>query len=436
MKRTLISFLCICALMLGCAPLAGALEGETLRAADTLATLGLVQGTSDGDYDLNAPATRAQAAVLLVRLAGAQADAAADPWFAGFRDVPAWAADAVDYAAYRGWVTGVNQTSFNAAGNIDAGDWFASLLRMLGYEEGPDFTLADAASFAWRAGLTTRPCDGPMSRGQLFLSIRDALTFPYRDGSETVVERLIRLGLFPRSTASALGLLNTSLSARQLADRSLSSVFELVTYTSQESVDSNDPDLDGSGFFISADGLAVTNYHVIHGAMEAVAVTQDGQRFPVERVLFYDAGMDVAVLKISALSESRIRTAFPPLAMAPSGSTDVRAGDIVYAIGCPLGQGLSVSSGVVSDPARGISPYTLPCILNTADVSQGSSGGALFNEYGQVIGITSGAYRGGNGMYLAVPIDAIFTADLTGEGQTLRQVRAVMYTEPKEPPQA
>ena len=436
MKRTVISFLCICALMLGCVPLAGALEGESLRASDTLATLGLVQGTSDGDYDLDAPATRAQAAVLLVRLAGAQADAAADPWFAGFRDVPAWAADAVDYAAHQGWVTGVSETSFNAAGNIDAGDWFASLLRMLGYEEGRDFTLADATSFAWRAGLTTRPCDGPMSRGQLFLSMQDALNFPYRDGSETVVERLIRLGLTSRSAANALGLLDTTLSARQLADRSLSSVFKLVTYTTQESVDNNDPDFDGSGFFISADGLAVTNYHVIHGAIEAVAVTQDGQRFPVERVLYYDAGVDVAVVKISTLSESHVRSAFPPLTMAPSGSADVRSGDIVYAIGSPLGQGLSVSSGVVSDPARGISPYTLPCILNTADTSQGSSGGALFNEYGQVIGITSGAYRDGNGMYLAVPIEAVLTADLTGEGQTLREVRSIMYVEPEEPPLA
>ena len=151
-------------------------------------------------------------------------------------------------------------------------------------------------------------------------------------------------------------------------------------------------------------------------------------------MLYYDAGMDVAVLKISTLSESHVRTAFAPLTMAPSGSTDVRTGDIVYAIGCPLGQGLSVSSGVVSDPSRGVDRYTLPCILNTADTSEGSSGGALFNEYGQVIGITSGAYRDGNGMYLAVPIDAVLTADLTGEGQTLRQVRSVMYVEPVEVP--
>ena len=74
--------------------------------------------------------------------------------------------------------------------------------------------------------------------------------------------------------------------------------------------------------------------------------------------------------------------------------------------------------------------------MSTADISEGSSGGALFNEYGQVIGITSGAYRDGNGMYLAVPIDAVLAADLTGEGQTLREVRSIMYVEPEEIPQA
>ena len=77
----------------------------------------------------------------------------------------------------------MSQTSYNAQANIDAGDWYASLLRMLGYEENADFTLADAASFARRAGLTSRAYDGPMSRGQLFLSMQDALTFPSRPGS-------------------------------------------------------------------------------------------------------------------------------------------------------------------------------------------------------------------------------------------------------------
>ncbi|MBQ9618845.1 MAG: hypothetical protein IJR48_10810, partial [Oscillibacter sp.] len=64
----------------------------------------------------------------------------------------------------------------------------------------------------------------------------------------------------------------------------------------------------------------------------------------------------------------------------------------------------------------------LPCVMNTADISQGSSGGALLNVFGHVIGVTSGAYRIGNSMYLAVPVDIIRTLDLSGAGETLAQV--------------
>ncbi len=64
------------------------------------------------------------------------------------------------------------------------------------------------------------------------------------------------------------------------------------------------------------------------------------------------------------------------------------------------------------------SGYALPCVMSTADISEGSSGGALLNVYGQAVAVTSGAYVYGNSMYLAVPIDPILTADLTGEGLT------------------
>ena len=94
----------------------------------------------------------------------------------------------------------------------------------------------------------------------------------------------------------------------------------------------------------------------------------------------------------------------------------------VYAIGNPLGLGLAVSSGVVSATAREVERYALPCVMSTADISEGSSGGALLNVYGQAVAVTSGAYVYGNSMYLAVPIDPILTADLTGEGLTLPEV--------------
>ncbi len=78
-------------------------------------------------------------------------------------------------------------------------------------------------------------------------------------------------------------------------------------------------------------------------------------------------------------------------------------GDTVYTMGNPLGMGLAVSSGIVSAVERPVTGYSLPCIMNTADISHGSSGGALLNAYGQVLAVTTGAFTYGNNMYLAVP---------------------------------
>ena len=195
MKAKLLALLCTLVLLIGAVPTAGALTGESTRAADTLATLGLVRGMTADDYALEAPATRAQAAVLLVRLAGGEAAAKADPWFAGFRDLPAWAADSIDYAAHQGWITGVTVLNFKPNDTITANAWCAFLLRMLGYsEKAGDFTIEDAAAFAQRIGLTSTAYDGLLSRGDLFEIARDALVFSYKDSGDTVLSRLIGSG--------------------------------------------------------------------------------------------------------------------------------------------------------------------------------------------------------------------------------------------------
>ena len=425
MKTKFLAFLCALVLLIGAVPAAGALAGESDRAADTLATLGLVQGTASGDYALNAPATRAQAAVLLVRLAGGEAAAKADPWFAGFRDLPAWAADSIDYAAHQGWVTGASVLDFKPNDTITANAWCAFLLRMLGYSDKTgDFTIDDAAAFAQRIGLVSTSYSGLLTRGDLFQMARDALTFSYRDGSGTVISRLVDSGAVSRAAANALGLLTPELTARQLADHHMAAVFRLDSYEKQEEIDAGEPSANASGFFISADGLAVTNYHSIDGAIHATATLSTGEVYDVESVIYYDAKIDIAVLRISRTSTARKTTsAFAYLELA--GTEDIRAGDTVYTLGNPLGLGLAVSSGIISATARDVARYALPCVMNTADISQGSSGGALLNVYGQVIAVTSGAYTYGNNMYLAVPVDPVFTADLTGEGQTLKEVAAI-----------
>ena len=427
MKKRVLAFLCALLLLTGAVPFAAAQEGETLRAADALHTLGLINGTGTSGYALESPATRAQAAVLLVRLAGAQQDAAADNWFSGYRDVPAWASRAVHYAVHQGWIDSPASAGldFHPDTAITADEWFTFLLRMLGYDDDAgDFSPDSAALFAQHIGLTPQVSTGSLSRGQLFVLLESALSFSYKDGSATVISRLIDRGIVSRAAANALGFLSPVLTARQVAERYTAAAFHLDVYTRQIELDIDMPMVNASGFFISADGLAVTNYHTIEDSVHAVATLSTGEVYPVQRVLYYDPDADIAVIQISKASRSgHVTSAFAHLDIAPSGTRDVRPGDPVYTLSDPLGMGLAVSSGIISATNRDVERYSVPCLMSTADISQGSSGGALLNALGQVIGVTSGAYTYGNSMYLAVPIDPVLSADLTGEGWTIREIK-------------
>ena len=192
MKKRLLSLLCVLVLTVSVIPAASALEGEAARAADTLSTLGLIDST----YNLDAPATRAQAAVLLVRLSGGEKHPDTDGWFAGFRDVPEWARTAVNYANRRGWISGVSNVQFDPNGHLNADAWCAMLLRMLGYSDKTgDFEISDAAAFAWRIGVTERQLTGTLNCGDLYESMYDALDFPYKGTETTVLSRLRAEGL-------------------------------------------------------------------------------------------------------------------------------------------------------------------------------------------------------------------------------------------------
>ena len=422
MKKRFLALVCALILLLSAVPSSAALEGEALRAADTLFTLGLVNGNGT-DYALDTPATRAHAAVLLVRLAGAEEDARNDLWLSGFRDVPAWAFTPITYAAHQGWIAGVTAVDFKPNNPITANAWCTMLLRMLGYrDKNGDFEVSDAAAFARRIGLTSQSYEGTMTRGDVFQTMCDALSFSYKDSSGTVIERLVERNICSKATANALGLLDETLTARQVADRHMAAVFCLDVYETIDLLYAEMPSSNASGFFISADGLAVTNYHSIQGGAHALATTVTGEVYPIEEVVYYDPDIDIAVLRISRTSTGgKTTSAFAHLDLA--GTDDIRSGGTVYTLGNPLGLGLAVSSGIISATARDVDRYALPCVMNTADISQGSSGGALLNEYGKVIAVTSGAYTYGNNMYLAVPVDPVMDADLSAEGMTLEEVR-------------
>lgn len=397
MKKRIVSLLCALTLLLGAVPSAAALEGESQQAAKALAALRLIDIVPSGE-ELKGPASRIQATELLVRLYGVTADQRST--------------GPQDYAAGQGWVT----VTSGQRDPIPTAEFCASLLRQLGYE---GFTNEDADVFARRIALTTRDYGETLTLGDLYQLVRDALAFPDKDGT-AAVRRLADKGLCTQDQIRQY--FPQELTARQAADRHMAAVFRLDTYYTDRAYQNNRTSNGGSGFFVSAGGLAVTNYHAIKDAVHATANLITGESFEVESVLFYDADADLALLRISRTTRDGKTTvpffSFLELAEDP----DLRQGDQVYTIGAPLGLALTISDGVVSAVGHAVEGFSLPCVINTADISRGSSGGVLMNVYGHVVGVTTGAYSSGNNLYLSLPLTPILEADWTAEGVTLAEI--------------
>ncbi len=150
----------------------------------------------------------------------------------------------------------------------------------------------------------------------------------------------------------------------------------------------------GSGFAIFEDGVIATNYHVIEKEVYRVkAETESGHSFECSTVLAYDAERDIAILKADRKTELALLT--------PGDSEALQKGEKVVAIGSPLGLINSVSTGVFSGY---IDDKTGRMLQFTAAISHGSSGGALFNDAGEVIGITFASLTAGQSLNLAVPM--------------------------------
>ncbi len=157
----------------------------------------------------------------------------------------------------------------------------------------------------------------------------------------------------------------------------------------------------GSGFIIDPSGLVVTNNHVITDADEISVILHDGRAFKA-KVVGADSKADLALL--------RLEDAPSKLPSVPLGNSDLsRVGDWVLAIGNPYGLGGTVTAGIISARSRDINagPYD-DFIQTDAAINKGNSGGPLFNQAGQVIGIDSAIYtpNGGSvGIGFAIPSD-------------------------------
>jgi serine protease Do len=172
----------------------------------------------------------------------------------------------------------------------------------------------------------------------------------------------------------------------------------------------------GSGFIVSADGLILTNAHVVQGADEITVRLTDRREFRATLV-GSDPQTDVAVLRIDARGLPTVKLGDP---------ARVRVGEPVLAIGSPYGFENSVTSGIVSAKSRRLPDDTyVPFLQTDVAVNPGNSGGPLFDVRGEVIGINSQIYSrtgGFQGLSFAIPIDVAtgVQAQLVASGKVTR----------------
>lgn len=185
----------------------------------------------------------------------------------------------------------------------------------------------------------------------------------------------------------------------------------------------------GSGFFVSSDGLIITNRHVVlrEDAFYTV-VTSDGKEYEAA-VVDRDPFNDLAVLKVE-------NNSFPALTLGDSD--EIRVGQRVIAIGYALGKfSNTVSVGIVSGLGRDIRASTLrgqvellsDLIQTDAAINQGNSGGPLLDIHGQVIGVNTAVVQGSENIGFAIPINAVgpVIASVKEHGRIVRPMLGVRY---------
>ena len=182
----------------------------------------------------------------------------------------------------------------------------------------------------------------------------------------------------------------SALTAEEIYAKCAPAVFHIEVFDKN-----GDPIKQGSGFFIESTGLAVTNCHVIGDALSATATTADGKVHKIVGMYGFDIGTDCALIKVEG-------SGFPVI---PTADYLPATGADVFTIGNPIGLVNSFSRGIVSTSERFLENRRY--IQIDAAISPGSSGGALIDAAGRVIGITSAGIIGGQGLNLAMPISVI-----------------------------
>lgn len=236
------------------------------------------------------------------------------------------------------------------------------------------YSYSDAVYLLYRAGVLT----GSDSKGNFTPN-----TTIKRSEAAAIVTRMANA-----SYRKSITLSEISLSAKEIAKTCMPAVFYIEVFSKEGKLLGT-----GSGFFISSSGVALTNYHVMERAYSAKITTNDKKTYDVKGSYSLDEANDLALIQIDGKGFSTLDI---------GSSENLTAGETVFALGSPLGIADSISTGIVSNPKYVYED--IPYIVTSAPISSGSSGGALVDAAGKVIGVTTGSFTYGQNLNVAVPI--------------------------------
>ena len=241
-------------------------------------------------------------------------------------------------------------------------------------------------------------CGNPLIRGSNFCNLCGKVVSSTVLEEPTRKKRKSRLGfvvaLLVVALAAGVFLLREDSEQSMLPAQAAENVLYLEVYN-----DSDECIGSGSGFLVEDRTTLVTNYHVVENACYLLVITQDNQVGAVaDAVLAYDVDMDLAVLRCDREVEVQ------PLVLG--NSETVKQGDKIYAAGYPLGIANTLSDGIVS--SMYVDKFGVEMLQITAPISHGSSGGALLNENGQVVGVVCGFFDEGQNMNLAIAVNQLY----------------------------
>jgi len=169
----------------------------------------------------------------------------------------------------------------------------------------------------------------------------------------------------------------------------------------------------GTGFLISAGGHLITNYHVVEGqtrvSVTVSRTTPQGRRkaeFKDVEIIAFDPRRDLALLRLDwDNDDAPIAEEDRPPHVVLSGPDDLAPGDLVFAVGNPLGLERTVTQGIVSSTTRTIGH--LRFIQTDASINPGNSGGPLFNARGEVVGVACAGFTSFNGLAFGIPVEEL-----------------------------